>query len=84
MLFLECLRLFTPAAEKAFSFPSLTSGRIFPLSLSTAVSKNYLGTGFTERETGLIKKQKDFSFTEKMKWKPADACGRRRLKDPAE
>ncbi|TVP87523.1 MAG: hypothetical protein EA344_01690 [Alkalicoccus sp.] len=53
------------AAEKAFSSPSLTSGRIFPLSFSAGVSKNHLGTGFTAGVIRNHKKQKDVAYTEK-------------------
>jgi hypothetical protein len=71
-----------PAAEKAFSSPSLASGRIFPLSFSAGVLKNHLGTGFYLGPF-LIQPAGFLYGRIKTKRKPADACGRRRLEDPA-
>ncbi|PTL38395.1 hypothetical protein C6Y45_11595 [Alkalicoccus saliphilus] len=56
------------AAEKAFSYPLLPSGRIFTLSFSAGVSKNRLGTGYYRIKSSVHEKQNHFFFLEeKMK-----------------
>jgi hypothetical protein len=53
------------AAEKAFSYPVLSSGRIFTLSFSAGVSKNRLGIGFTEERAAFMKSRSTSFFIKK-------------------
>jgi hypothetical protein len=68
------------AAEKALSSPSLSSGRIFPLSFSAGVLKNRLGTGLY---LGIFLIQPAGFLYWEIKTKRKRARGRRRLEDPA-